>query len=468
LQRGYCYIMNLIGIKVYNLLNRFDYQIRLEEDISIIHAPNGSGKTKFLMLIEAIINDNFSRIIDIPFDKIVFELIDDESNILYWNVVRYETESEKLKKNFKNTIKLTYLINFKDYQNYFELIVNKEFDGNFSKIAELIPGLRRSGAKEWIETETGERLSLEDILDNYGNYEELFETDLDYEEQYLDAFEDLHQYLPIKLIETNRLFVTNNNGGHYSNTLAISNYSNRIKKEIASLLQVYAQTSQDLDRTFPSRLLNRMRTHDNFSDYDLESIIKGLMQQDKERNYLAQMGLLDTKEKFEETINIQEFTTDDFINSNLAEVLSLFLEDNKAKLNVFNDMKNRVNLFQNIVNKRLSDKSITLDRNEGFIIRFSNGERLDKVYQLSSGEQHTIVLMFDLLFKSAESTLVLIDEPELSLHVEWQMDFLDEIKQIAKLRRQKYIIATHSPQIVNGEWNLLKELVDNNQVENKK
>jgi predicted ATPase len=52
-----------------------------------------------------------------------------------------------------------------------------------------------------------------------------------------------------------------------------------------------------------------------------------------------------------------------------------------------------------------------------------------------------------------EDALVLIDEPEISLHVGWQVAFIPDIQRIAEIRGLRFIVATHSPQIINGEWN---------------
>ncbi|MCB0909950.1 MAG: AAA family ATPase, partial [Nocardioidaceae bacterium] len=52
---------------------------------------------------------------------------------------------------------------------------------------------------------------------------------------------------------------------------------------------------------------------------------------------------------------------------------------------------------------------------------------------------------------SSPGQLVLIDEPEISLHVAWQRQFLNDLQRIAQLGEMRFIVATHSPQIV-GEW----------------
>ncbi len=72
-------------------------------------------------------------------------------------------------------------------------------------------------------------------------------------------------------------------------------------------------------------------------------------------------------------------------------------------------------------------------------------------------------MLYELLFKVKAGTMVLIDEPELSLHVVWQKQFLDDLFQIKKLKDINIVIATHSPQIINNHWDLtihLEELRD--------
>ena len=78
--------------------------------------------------------------------------------------------------------------------------------------------------------------------------------------------------------------------------------------------------------------------------------------------------------------------------------------------------------------------------------------------QLSSGEQHEVVLLYELIFNARQNTLVLIDEPELSLHVTWQKEFLTDLIKIISLQNIQVLIATHSPTIINDRWDLVYNL----------
>lgn len=67
---------------------------------------------------------------------------------------------------------------------------------------------------------------------------------------------------------------------------------------------------------------------------------------------------------------------------------------------------------------------------------------------MSSGEQQILILFSYLAFNSEDGKLFIIDEPELSLHVKWQEDFLQYLDQITPKTTQ-VIVATHSPILVS-------------------
>jgi len=58
--------------------------------------------------------------------------------------------------------------------------------------------------------------------------------------------------------------------------------------------------------------------------------------------------------------------------------------------------------------------------------------------------------------------ILLIDEPEISLHVIWQEEFMADLEEIAKVRKQQMIIATHSPQIIGNRWKHCYDLTECN------
>ncbi len=110
--------------------------------------------------------------------------------------------------------------------------------------------------------------------------------------------------------------------------------------------------------------------------------------------------------------------------------------------------------FRNIITRcEFANKHLEIDKRFGF--RFVAEDKLHTILyldQLSSGEKQMLIQVFELLFRAESGTLVMIDEPEMSLHMMWQMNYLKNLSEIAQLRGFQCIVATHSPQIFNSLW----------------
>ena len=119
----------------------------------------------------------------------------------------------------------------------------------------------------------------------------------------------------------------------------------------------------------------------------------------------------------------------------------------------------KIALLLKIINSRFTHKKMELSTKDGFVFIASDGRQL-KPQQLSSGEQHVLVLLYQLLFTVKSDSLILIDEPELSLHVFWQQQFIRDMQDIIRLSGFDILIATHSPQIIHDRWDLAVELKD--------
>jgi predicted ATP-binding protein involved in virulence len=145
------------------------------------------------------------------------------------------------------------------------------------------------------------------------------------------------------------------------------------------------------------------------------------------------------------------------LDPSARRVLWHYLNDVQEKFDVFDDLLQRVELFKSIINSRFLYKHFLVDEEEGFIFVTEGGE-LVPPGALSSGEQHELVLAFELLFRVKEGSLILIDEPELSLHVTWQHRFLEDMERISKLANLDFIVATHSPSIIHNQPHLMVPL----------
>ncbi|WP_427195002.1 AAA family ATPase [Morganella morganii] len=91
----------------------------------------------------------------------------------------------------------------------------------------------------------------------------------------------------------------------------------------------------------------------------------------------------------------------------------------------------------------------------------SISDEIIELSSLSSGEQNQIILLYNLIFKTNSYDLVLIDEPEISLHVAWQNQIIKNLERIMKVNNiEQFIVATHSPHVIDGNWNLTIDLFE--------
>ena len=105
--------------------------------------------------------------------------------------------------------------------------------------------------------------------------------------------------------------------------------------------------------------------------------------------------------------------------------------------------------FQDIVDRLFADtgKKIVRTENE---IRFSQiGETL-LPYQLSSGEKQILVILLTVLVEDNNPYVLFMDEPEVSLHVEWQKQLIDLIMELNP--NVQIILTTHSPAVIMNGW----------------
>ena len=109
----------------------------------------------------------------------------------------------------------------------------------------------------------------------------------------------------------------------------------------------------------------------------------------------------------------------------------------------------RIDNFKRLYNNFFEDKEFVKINVENFepIFRLKENGKEILIEDLSAGEKQIFFRGGSLLQNIKDNTIVLIDEPEISLHPEWQQKILDFYKNINN--DNQFIFATHSPQIVS-------------------
>ncbi len=253
--------------------------------------------------------------------------------------------------------------------------------------------------------------------------------------------------MPIYMIGADRLWTEKTNYENKANSFypTVLEYSKELGNMMRQSLAKSNYSAQELDRSFPYRLLE-ISQNDTAPELTEDKLYHELEELEKKRTILECAGLF-------HNINVVDLKQISKIDKSLIKVLQIYIDDSYKKLGIFEELSGKINLLIDIINKRFTHKKMEVDMNKGFIFKVPTGEELT-ADKLSSGEQNELILLFRLLFKSPQHAIILIDEPEISLHIAWQQSFLEDMEAVAKLINLKLIIATHSPDIINGRWDL--------------
>jgi hypothetical protein len=201
----------------------------------------------------------------------------------------------------------------------------------------------------------------------------------------------------------------------------------------------YARASQARDRSFPREVISAMSNKTQLSNENFQSL---LSQVSAKREELRRVGLLDTEQTFDENFGVVGLERPD-----VRPVIATFLESTLFKLNVLDELSARLQTFKGFLDARFKTKRMELRRREGVRFVLPGGGEIAPE-QLSSGEQQLFVLAYEILFRATRGTLLIVDEPEISLHVLWQDTLIDDLVALGSPSAVQYLMATHSPALL--------------------
>lgn len=412
-QKGRC--KRMMQFKVEKLFGRFNYDMQLnKEGLTILTGPNGFGKSTILKCIEALSKGvlGVSYYFTLDFEKI-----------------------EVILENYKITIQ----------KERDKIVINgiKFSKKQFENVVERLdrrPYMRRVDKDTWIDRRNGNYISTNEYFKEiYSDHEEiLYELNENGSSELVKEMKKISTYIGrIYFIREQRLIAEKYNPRTEQKMVNVINeLPDKFRELVLRISNDYSRVANKLDSTYPNRLFSNE-----------EKI--------NEEEYRQKMLIMN--EKFEklnkyDLSNMQKSEGVVFKEEH-AKALKIYFDDFDEKYKVYEDLINKLDMYTEIINSRLKFKNIKISRNDGIkIVDSENDEKTIPLNNLSSGEKQEIVLFYELIFESGNNELLLIDEPEISLHIAWQKMFMDDLLRIVKYKGINAIVATHSPQIINNHW----------------
>ena len=433
---------------VEGLFGKYDHTIplRWDERVTVLHGPNGVGKTAVLRLIDAVGRGKVAEIAkEIPFRRIEVEL--EDGTRIEW---REATEEQK-EDGFPSSKDRVWAVHSPGERAEVWRARKQDqadrLDQWFTPMD--VHAMLTAAGRRWFGREVPEdyfpallryRAANQLVKDPgfsplFIRVNRLYEPSIGWE--WFQRSPSLENYRA----STPPTFDENGEEEEDEGFTTPEAYSFRVADLMEQTVNEYGALAQQLDRTLPARLVRRTGA------LPLDTLRERLADFDTHRAALEALALL-------EPIGEDERPALDAVTEHTAPFLSLYVEDIDAKLAVLERFASKSRRLRDSLNARLLNKRVEFSRNAGLTILDHDGSTLP-LDKLSSGEQHQLVLLVDLLFHTAPGSLLLIDEPELSMHVVWQQQVLPDLLDIAKLSDFDVIVATHSPDII-GPYNHLE------------
>jgi predicted ATP-binding protein involved in virulence len=438
--------MRIDSVSVVKLFDLFDHEFSLnsKERVTLLYGPNGYGKTTILRLIEAVSAGNLSLLGSIPFESLTITF--DSGTAL--GILKNKPKSPKHK--LRCVFQTSEGGRPKDVK---EWIIEEDKTSPLALLRQNYPNLRQIDSDLWEDLSDGELITTTDLYRRYD-----IDPDSETNPEIGKWLRQVMAEVNVRFIEAQRLFRSSPRPFRprprfarvplHADYTSVNNYSRQLATRIQAILGEYAERSQRLDQSFPARLLSAIQTdeQESVSDEELSNLLKGL---DEKRLRLRNAGLL---EKEDQMVQLPAQ-----VKGEVKKVLRVYLADVTEKLAVFDGMLNRIELLREILDEHFAFKRVLPSRESGLKFRTAGGRNLPPS-SLSSGEQHMLILIYELLFVDKKNSLILIDEPEISLHISWQLSFLSDLERIAQINHDDILIATHSPQIIGDRLDLTVEL----------
>ena len=416
--------MKICGLNVAGLFGLYDYSISFkdsEDNFTVITGPNGYGKTTILRIINSLDVKRLYYLYLLKFTGI--EISFDDGSLLSLQEINSNNNGEidsDIAKNRRLGLSMRWSIDGDEICRF----EYKQDDMYKAKDYAVRQMLMQSVYHKDV-------LKEEDFT--YGELGEALNSRIakvQGQEQFLLQLATLQ----INFIEANRIYPENFNslGKQKRNEPPIVHIIEELRNMLANATNEFLNKVQQLDSKFIEILLKE--DDKNIDKENYETKAKQLTEKIAE---LANYGLARRQ-------------TIPSYNDSKSNILGAYIELMGEKYSYYDkDILPSIALFnEKVSQKRFANKNIIVSVQHGLRIESANGDILD-ADMLSSGEQNELVILYDLIFKTPEGSILLIDEPENSLHVAWQNTFVEDVLAIIAQRKLQIIVASHSPTIVS-------------------
>lgn len=417
---------------------RFDINLDFQDGVNIIHGSNGTGKTTVLHILANAVNEDFRRFGYLKFQKLTITL-DDDTKILIEQ------------QNSPQTVTTVFVNNQKIYSYSFAELLEEEKQEENSEIlfsARYYPS--SSKKKQDIDLKATYFPAFRTMIEAWAT---LDENEI---RHFARRSPNLRKVLRSSARSTELariLFGKFVPRLEYPSPIEIEEHINseltEAQLKIASLdrnllSQAFLQFSQAISQSF--------ETDDNTKEPD-EVITEIIELSEKLQNSPFQVNRDQSDDVYNKLIEqLRAFESDPKSKTIASRVLSVYKSSLQQRLDAQIKAYSSIERYLESVNgflerKQLKIGSTNSPQGRGKLgVKIGDEEDIHSLQILSSGERQVVGLIYAASHMTG-GRVVLIDEPEISLHIDWQRKLLPEM--VKQLDEKQLIICTHSAVIAS-------------------
>lgn len=395
-------------IKIKGFWDRGEVSCVFNNDVNIIIGRNGTGKTTLMNILQSALTCDLNGLAESSFEKI-FILLELNDSIKEVTVCRSKSK-ERSERRYED---ISYIIDGVDYQVSLILPIERRHSPLLRRRAEEEAGEVRAVLEALLKISSISvyRLRHDEDYEVRDKFGVRITAPVDYRAE--EALSELSLYIAEIGVEEQRI-----SKELQKNVLASILYSSEDQAQSTMTLK-FDKTQEEADLIDAYRQLKAM-------DNDISKKIKTHVQMIS--NTIQEIN--------SENEGVDSRPLEAFRKT--RKVIELSLEANEK----VSQVKKQINLFIEKLKEFMPEKDFLIESGR-LIVRNDYGEI--EVKKLSSGEKQLIILLIEALLQRRQDYLLLADEPEISLHIEWQGKIIPAVRELNP--NAQIIVATHSPEI---------------------
>ncbi len=451
-------------VQAKGIYGRFDIDHTFKPGVNVLHGKNGAGKTTLLHILANVLNGDYELFAFITFDSIRVQLDDSTEVMLHRRGADKDTiiniqrtgypEIELSVEDFKE-----YVLRRREGVRVQQLSI---FDDEFNKLSQTEPLMKtayfpafRTMIEAWASVQEDRTVASANAR-RARELRELMETEVyrversalmhggtlratQFARQLFGPFVPSITYpspLEIEVRLTEEFRKAERNIGYANQKL--------LSEAFLDIFSVLSETSGQVEEN-PEAILERIRAL--FNELDTSSL------------GAASMVDEDFYSKLRNKVNDFKFYSEN-LEGVAVRVLEVYRNSLSNRANIQKSSFLGIRQYLQAVNEFLEGKILCISQQppelntSSLQVKFDNGS-YSSLRALSSGERQIITLIYAASQMSAQK-IVLIDEPEISLHIDWQRPLLKKMSE--QLQDRQIIACTHSPVIASNYEDRLMEL----------